>query len=122
MGLSPRRRWVLFALLLAAAVLNLVDRQIISVLKPVISMDLGWSDNDYGTLAAWFQGSAAFAFLLTGWIVDRAGVKWANPLGVFSWSLAAMAHAWAATRLPCLREIRALIAATGRTSGTGFLT
>jgi MFS transporter, ACS family, hexuronate transporter len=115
MGLSPRRRWVLFALLLAAAVLNLVDRQIISVLKPVISRDLGWSDNDYGTLAAWFQGSAALAFLLTGWIVDRTGVKWANPLGVFSWSLAAMAHAWAAT----IGQFTLVRAALGATEAMG---
>lgn len=97
MILSPRRRWLLFALALTASILNLVDRQIIAVLKPVIAADLGWSDNDYGTLAAWFQGAAAFAFLFTGWIVDRLGVKWANPLGVVTWSLAAIAHAWAWT-------------------------
>lgn len=97
MILSPRRRWILFALLLAASILNVVDRQIISVLKPAISRDLGWSDNDYGTLAAWFQGSAAIAFLFTGWIVDRVGVKWANPLGVVSWSIAAVGHGWAMT-------------------------
>ncbi|MCW1428636.1 MFS transporter [Novosphingobium sp. JCM 18896] len=97
MNLSPRRRWLLFALALTASILNLVDRQIIAVLKPVIAADLGWSDNDYGTLAAWFQGAAAFAFLFTGWIVDRLGVKWANPLGVVTWSLAAIAHAWAWT-------------------------
>ena len=24
---------------------------------------MGWSDNDYGSLAAWFQGSAAILFL-----------------------------------------------------------
>ncbi|MET0364543.1 MAG: MFS transporter [Sphingobium sp.] len=97
MTLSPRRQWLLFALTLTATILNLVDRQIIAVLKPMISADLGWTDNDYGTLAAWFQGSAAFAFLFTGWIADRVGIKWANPLGVVSWSLAAIAHAWAAT-------------------------
>ena len=97
MILSPRRRWVLFALALSATILNLLDRQIIAVLKPTIAADLGWSDNDYGTLAAWFQGSAAVAFLFTGWIADRAGVKWANPLGVLSWSLAAIGHAWAWT-------------------------
>jgi ACS family hexuronate transporter-like MFS transporter len=65
------------------------------VLKPVIAQDLGWSDDDYGTLAAWFQGAAAFAFLFTGWIADRLGVKWANPLGVAAWSMAAIAHGWA---------------------------
>jgi ACS family hexuronate transporter-like MFS transporter len=94
-ALDKRMRWLLFGLVVTAGILNLVDRQIISVLKPVISADLGWSDDDYGTLAAWFQGAAAFAFLFTGWIADRLGVKWANPLGVAAWSLAAIAHGWA---------------------------
>lgn len=97
MIISPRRRTLLFVLALSATVLNLVDRQIISVLKPTIAADLGWTDNDYGTLAAWFQGSAALAFLFTGWIVDRLGVKWANPVGVALWSVAAIAHAGART-------------------------
>jgi ACS family hexuronate transporter-like MFS transporter len=91
--LSRGRRTFLFVLALSATILNLVDRQIISVLKPDIAGELGWSDNDYGTLAAWFQGAAAVAFLFTGWIVDRLGVKWANPVGVALWSVAAMAHA-----------------------------
>ncbi len=93
--LGARARALLFALVVTAGILNLVDRQIISVLKPIIATDLGWSDDDYGTLAAWFQGGAAFAFLFTGWIVDRLGVKWANPIGVAAWSIAAMAHGWA---------------------------
>jgi MFS transporter, ACS family, hexuronate transporter len=92
--LSVNRRRALFALALSAGILNLVDRQIIAVLKPVIAADLHWSDDDYGTLAAWFQAAAAFGFLAAGWIVDRIGVKWANPLGVAAWSLAAMAHGW----------------------------
>jgi ACS family hexuronate transporter-like MFS transporter len=95
--LSPRRRWVLFALVLTAAILNLVDRQIIAVLKPQMSAELGWTDDDYGTLAAYFQGAAAVAFLVTGWIVDKLGVKWANPVGVIAWSIAALAHGWART-------------------------
>lgn len=111
MTLSPGRRWLLFALLLTAGILNLVDRQIISVLKPVISADLGWTDNDYGTLAAWFQGSAAFAFLVTGWVVDRTGVKWANPLGVFAWSMAAIGHGWAST-IGQFAFVRAALGAT----------
>jgi ACS family hexuronate transporter-like MFS transporter len=93
--LSPARRNTLFVLAITATLLNLVDRQIISVLKPEIARDMGWSDNDYGSLAAWFQGSAALAFLFTGLAVDRLGVKWANPIGVALWSLAAMAHAFA---------------------------
>ncbi len=94
-ALTPTRRWLLFALVVTAGIINYVDRQIIAVLKPIIEVDLGWSDRDYGTLASLFQFSAAMAFIVTGWIVDRLGVKWANPIGVLAWSIAAMAHGWA---------------------------
>jgi ACS family hexuronate transporter-like MFS transporter len=86
---------LLFALALTAGILNLVDRQIIAVLKPTIAADLHWSDDDYGTLAALFQTGAAFGFLAAGWLVDRLGVRRANAFGVAAWSLAAMAHGWA---------------------------
>jgi ACS family hexuronate transporter-like MFS transporter len=91
------RRWLILGLIIAAGILNYVDRQIIAVLKPVIESDLHWTDRDYSRLTLAFQTSAAFAFVFTGWIIDRLGVKWANPLGVATWSLAAMAHGWATT-------------------------
>lgn len=93
--LGNARRGLLFALVITAGVLNLVDRQIIAVLKPTIAAELHWSDDDYGTLAAWFQAGAAGGFLVSGWIADRLGVKWANPVGVAAWSLAALLHGWA---------------------------
>ena len=96
-GVSATRRWVLLGLLIAAGILNYVDRQVIAVLKPLIETDMGWSDADYGKLASLFQLSAAVAYVGTGWIVDRLGVKWATPAGVFTWSLSAMAHGWAMT-------------------------
>ena len=40
--LSARGRTLLFALVVTAGILNLVDRQIIAVLKPTIAADLGW--------------------------------------------------------------------------------
>ncbi|MGF7149654.1 ACS family hexuronate transporter-like MFS transporter [Sphingomonas zeicaulis] len=110
-GLSNAHRWLLMLLVLTASILNLVDRQIIAVLKPTISAELGWSDTDYGALAAWFQGSAAIAFLFTGWIADRLGVKWANPIGVAAWSLAAIAHGWATTMAQFI-VVRATLGAT----------
>lgn len=90
-------RWLLFVLLTFAGILNLVDRQIISVLKPEMSAELGWTDADYGALGAYFQGAMAVGLLFAGPLVDRIGVKWANPVGVFAWSLAAMAHGLAHT-------------------------
>ena len=50
--LSARHRGLLFALVITAGVLNLVDRQMIAVPKPTFAADLGWSDDDYGTLPA----------------------------------------------------------------------
>jgi ACS family hexuronate transporter-like MFS transporter len=94
---TSNRRWLLLAFLIGAGILNYVDRQIIAILKPVIEKDLGWTDADYGTLAALFQFSAAVAFAFTGWIVDRLGARLAAPVGVAAWSLAAMAHGVAVT-------------------------
>jgi MFS transporter, ACS family, hexuronate transporter len=95
--LSPQLRWLLFALLAAAGILALVDRQIIAVLKPTIATEMNWSDDDYGTLGAWFQGATAIALLVVGRLVDKFGVKWANPISVFSWSLVAAVHGLAQT-------------------------
>ncbi len=85
-------RWFLFIMVALAGILALVDRQIISVLKPTMAAELGWSDDDYGTLGAWFQGAMAVSLLAAGPLVDRIGVKWANVVGVFTWSVAAMFH------------------------------
>lgn len=110
-----RRRWWLLGLMMVAGILNLVDRQVISVLKPLIETDLHWTDVDYGRLASLFQLSAAIAFLGAGWIVDRLGAKWAGPGGVFAWSLAAMAHGWATT----LGQFSAVRVALGATEAMG---
>jgi ACS family hexuronate transporter-like MFS transporter len=92
-----RRRAIILALVIVAGVLNYVDRQIIAVLKPVISADLHWTDADYGRLASLFQFAAVVAYVFAGRLVDRIGVKWANPIAVGAWSLAAMSHGAART-------------------------
>ena len=87
-----RRRAIILTLVIVAGVLNYVDRQIIAVLKPVISLDMHWTDADYGRLATLFQFAAVVAYMFTGRLVDRLGIKWANPIGVAAWSVAAMSH------------------------------
>jgi len=95
--LSDRLRWSLFTVLCVAGVFNAMDRPIIAILKPDMMADFGWTDSDFGDLAAVTQFSAAFAFLFTGWLVDRLGVNRSMQLGASAWSLAAMAHGWAMT-------------------------
>jgi ACS family hexuronate transporter-like MFS transporter len=88
-------RWSLFTVLCIAGVFNAMDRPIIAILKPDMMADFGWTDSDFGDLAAVTQFSAAFAFLFTGWLVDRLGVNRSMQVGAAAWSLAAMAHGWA---------------------------
>lgn len=95
--LPARLRWSLFTVLCIAGVFNAMDRPIIAILKPDMMADFGWSDSDFGDLAAVTQFSAAFAFLFTGWLVDRLGVHRSMQVGASAWSFAAMAHGWAIT-------------------------
>jgi MFS transporter, ACS family, hexuronate transporter len=95
--LTPRLRWTLFVLLAVAGIFNAMDRPIIAILKPDMSADFGWTDEDFGTLAAYTQFAAALAFLFTGWLVDRIGVRKSMIAGVSAWSIAAIAHGWAIT-------------------------
>jgi ACS family hexuronate transporter-like MFS transporter len=74
-----------------------MDRPIIAILKPDMMADFGWTDSDFGDLAAVTQFSAAFAFLFTGWLVDRLGVNRSMHVGATAWSAAAIAHGWATT-------------------------
>ena len=93
--INTRLSWTLFALLCVAGIFNAMDRPIIAILKPDMSADFGWTDADFGRLAFVTQMAAAFAFLFTGWLVDRLGVWRSIIVGVSTWSLAAIAHGWA---------------------------
>jgi MFS transporter, ACS family, hexuronate transporter len=93
--ITPGLRWTLFGLLCVAGIFNAMDRPIISILKPDMSADFGWTDEQFGFLGSVTQMAAAFAFLFTGWLVDRLGVMRSMITGVTAWSFAAMAHGWA---------------------------
>ncbi|NJC07208.1 MFS transporter [Polymorphobacter fuscus] len=88
-------RRLLVGLLFVAIALNYVDRQVLSLLKPTLEAEFGWTSSDYAHLGSAFQIAAASALLLVGWFVDRVGVRLALGLGVVLWSLAGMAHAFA---------------------------
>jgi ACS family hexuronate transporter-like MFS transporter len=76
--------------------LNYVDRQILALLKPTLESEFRWSDQDYANMVSAFQFAAAVAFLGTGWFIDRVGLRIGFAVGVAVWSLAGMAHAFAA--------------------------
>ena len=87
-----RTRWVMLGLLFFATTINYVDRQVIGILKPTLSHDLGWNDLDYANIVFWFQLAYAIGYIGVGRIVDLIGVRRGYGLAVLVWSIAAAAH------------------------------
>jgi ACS family hexuronate transporter-like MFS transporter len=90
-----RYRWTICALLFFATTINYIDRQVLGILKPELSADLGWSEIEYGNIVMAFQASYAIALLLAGGLLDRLGTKLGYSVSIVVWSLAAMGHALA---------------------------
>jgi len=86
-------RWGICALLFFATTLNYIDRQVIGILKPELSLQLGWSEIDYSNIVFAFQVAYALGYAGAGRLIDRMGVRLGYFLAVLFWSLAAMAHA-----------------------------
>ncbi|HWT67147.1 MAG TPA: MFS transporter, partial [Terracidiphilus sp.] len=103
-------RWTVCALLFAATTINYIDRQVLSILKPVLSgatlhlqpLFPGWptiehsiqlTDAQYGNVLAAFQIAYALGVVFAGRMVDRLGCRKGYPIVTGLWSLAAMGHA-----------------------------
>ena len=86
-------RWVICALLLFAAIINYVDRQVIGILKPALVEKFGWADERiYSSIVFSFQFAYALGFMAAGRVMDTLGVRRGFALAVILWSVAAMAH------------------------------
>ncbi|MGB3378059.1 MAG: MFS transporter [Allopontixanthobacter sediminis] len=90
-----RYRWGICALLFFVITINYIDRQIIGVLKPVIEVEMGWSEVDYGNIVTAFQASYGIGLLVVGRWLDLVGTRKGMAIAIFLWSLAAASHAFA---------------------------
>ncbi|WP_197027657.1 MFS transporter [Prevotella sp. 10(H)] len=90
-----RHRWTICALLFFATTVNYLDRQVLSLLQPLLAEQFGWTNSDYADIAAVFQFTYAIAMLFAGkfidWMGTRKGYAWAITL----WSVGAIIHAFA---------------------------
>jgi MFS transporter, ACS family, hexuronate transporter len=90
-------RWTIVALLFLATTVNYLDRAVLGVLKPVLDLDFGWSQIDYGWMVTAFQATYAVGYVLAGRWFDETGVHAGLLIAVTLWSFAAGAHALAHT-------------------------
>ena len=66
-------RWVIVALLFFATTINYLDRQVISLLKPILEKEFSWTESDYGNIVTVFTFFYGASTLLAGYIIDRVG-------------------------------------------------
>jgi len=90
-------RWTVCALLFFATTINYVDRQVLSILAKTLETSIGWTSVEYGYIAAAFQAAYAIGLLGAGRLIDGLGTRKGFALAITVWSVAAMAHAAAAT-------------------------
>jgi MFS transporter, ACS family, hexuronate transporter len=83
----PHLRWLVAFALGMAAVLNYIDRNVLALLAPTIQKDLAISDEQYATVINFFLAAYTFAYLVSGRIVDKIGVKLSLALFIVWWSI-----------------------------------
>jgi len=88
-------RWTIVALVFFATTVNYLDRQVISLLKPILEREFDWTETDYSNIVIAFQLAYAIGLLGFGRIIDKIGTKLGYALSLTVWSFAAIAHAFA---------------------------
>ena len=86
-------RWGVVVLLFCTAMLNNLDRMILSVLAPTLKQDLSFGDVEYSYVVVAFLAAYAIGYTFCGKVLDRAGVKLGIMGALVFWSLAGMGHA-----------------------------
>jgi MFS family permease len=97
---TPFRAWLTVSVLLVAAVISFIDRQLLSLLIDQIKHDLGVSDFQMGLLVGpAFALFHALAGIPCGWLADRAGRGKVVAGGIALWSAMTAASGFAASYL-----------------------
>ena len=88
-------RWTICTLLFFATTINYLDRQVLSLLQPVLADEFGWTNTDYANITAAFQFVYALSMLFAGRFIDRMGTKWGFAIALIVWSIGAILHSFA---------------------------
>jgi MFS family permease len=102
------RKWLAVALLAAAGAMNYADRTVVSVLLPLIRVDLHLSDFELGSMGVLFLWTYALAMPLAGWVADRTSRSRTVALSFAAWSAVTLATAFVHT-LPQFYATRVLM-------------
>jgi ACS family hexuronate transporter-like MFS transporter len=94
-----RKRWLVLSLISLAFIVNFVDRQILSLVAPLLRAELHLSNSEYGVIVfAFLLGMASFQ-IPNGLLMDRAGPRRGFSIIVSFWSVMSFLHAFARSTL-----------------------
>lgn len=102
--------WIVVALLWVVALLNYMDRQMLSTMKPSMMIDIAelQSATNFGYLMAIFLWIYGFMSPVSGIIADRINRKWIIVVSLFVWSAVTFSMGYA-TSFSQLYWLRALM-------------
>ncbi len=94
-----RHRWTICGLIFAATTINYLDRNVLGLLKPVLSATGVFGDDkvselNYSRVVICFQIAYAIGLLGAGKLIDRIGTKKGYAWALIGWSIAAVGHAF----------------------------
>ncbi len=95
-----RYRWTICTLVFAATTINYLDRNVLGLLKPVLSADgvfgadKATQELNYSTVVICFQLAYAIGMVFAGRVIDRVGTKSGYAYSLIGWSIAAIGHAF----------------------------
>jgi len=96
-SLSSKTRWAIVALLSASMAINLLDRQIINVLAPILRESYKWSATQYAYIAVAFQIGMMIGQVPAGSFMDRVGTRIGLATIFAAWSIVGGAQAFVAS-------------------------
>ncbi len=118
-ALRGLRRRIVFLLFLLIAIC-ILDRQILSVLAPVLSAQLRLSNTDYGAILLCFLAGMTIGQIPVGMMIDRIGARKGFVVIFCVWSLASVGHAFmhSAVQFGALRFLLGLAECGAYSGGT----
>ena len=88
-------RWYIAVLLFFSTVICYIDRLTISILAPVIKVDLNLTNVQYAAITSWFLIAYSIFQTVFGGIYDKYGTRKVFSFAIVFWSVSAIMHAFA---------------------------
>lgn len=92
--MKPAHRWIVLSVFVLSSTINYLDRQTLATLAPVLRLELGLSNTEYGWILSAFSITYAAGAPLAGLFIDRIGLYQGISLSIGMWSLAALSTGW----------------------------